>query len=119
MNALLAVTQDPYADDPVAEFANALLTQLGDLTGAGGAVVRVDLGEGEGMTVLARYGRIPRLGQETTPDPLTLGGAASGELELDVPVTSYVQPLAALVAERLSLALENDRLRRLDAPPPG
>lgn len=114
VNALLAVTQDPYADDPVAEFANALLTQLGDLTGAGGAVVRVDLGEGEGMTVLARYGRIPRLGQETLRIPLTLGGAASGELELDVPVTSYVQPLAALVAERLSLALENDRLRRLD-----
>lgn len=114
LNALLEVTQDPYADDPVSEFAHSLLTRLTDLVGAGGGVVRCDLGEGAGATVLARYGRAPKPGESTLRVPLALGGVATGELELDVPATGYVRPLAALVAERLTLALENDRLRRAD-----
>ena len=114
VTALLEITQDPYADDPVGEFATLLLARLVDLVGASGAVVRCDLGEGSGMTVLARYGRIPRLDEEPLRIPLALGGAASGELELDASATAYVLPLATLVAERLSLALENDRLRRAD-----
>lgn len=114
LNALLAITQDPYAEDPIADFATALLTQLVELVGAGGGVVRCDLGEGAGMVVLARYGRAPRTGAPTLRVPLGLGGNATGELELDAPASAHVRPLAALVAERLTLALENDRLRRTD-----
>jgi phosphoserine phosphatase RsbU/P len=114
LNALLAITQDPYAEDPVADFAKALLTQLVDLVGAGGGVVRCDLGEGAGTIVLARYGRAARTGAPTLRIPLGLGSNATGELELDVPASEHVRPLAALVAERLTLALENDRLRRAD-----
>jgi serine phosphatase RsbU (regulator of sigma subunit)/anti-sigma regulatory factor (Ser/Thr protein kinase) len=114
LNALLGITQDPYADDPVSDFAGALLARLADLVGAGGGVVRCDLGEGAGMTTLARYGRPPRPGAPSLRIPLGLGGAASGELELDAPATAYLRPLAALVAERLTLAIENDRLRRAD-----
>jgi phosphoserine phosphatase RsbU/P len=114
LTALLAISPDPYADEPGADFAAALLTRLVDLTGASGGVVRCDLGEGAGPTVLARYGRTPKPGAPTVRVPLALGGSASGELELDTAVSEYVRPLAALAAERLTLALENDRLRRAD-----
>jgi serine phosphatase RsbU (regulator of sigma subunit) len=114
LNALLGIAQDPYADDPVSDFAGALLARLADLVGAGGGVVRCDLGEGAGMTTLARYGRPPRSGAPSLRIPLGLGGGASGELDLDAPATAYLRPLAALVAERLTLAVENDRLRRAD-----
>jgi serine phosphatase RsbU (regulator of sigma subunit)/anti-sigma regulatory factor (Ser/Thr protein kinase) len=114
LNALLEVTQDAYSDDPVGDFASALLTKLADLVGAGGGLVRCDLGEGDGMVPLARYGRPPRPGGSTLRVPLALGRPASGELVLDAPGTAYTRPLAALVAERLTMALENDRLRRAD-----
>jgi serine phosphatase RsbU (regulator of sigma subunit)/anti-sigma regulatory factor (Ser/Thr protein kinase) len=114
LNALLEVAPDPYADDPVGDFATALLARLAGLVGAGGGVVRCDLGEGDGSTVLARYGRAPRPDGSLLRVPLVLGRPARGELVLDVPATADNQPLAALVAERLTLALENDRLRRAD-----
>jgi serine phosphatase RsbU (regulator of sigma subunit)/anti-sigma regulatory factor (Ser/Thr protein kinase) len=114
LNALLAIVPDPYVDDPVKDFAEALLARLADLVGAAGGVVRCDLGEGAGMGVLAKYGRPLRAGGTTLRVGLALGGLANGELELDVPATAYARPLAALVAERLALALENDRLRRAD-----
>ncbi|QSB14906.1 SpoIIE family protein phosphatase [Natronosporangium hydrolyticum] len=114
LNALLDIAPEPYAEDPLGEFAHSLLTKMAELVGAGGGVVRYDLGEGAGPTVLARYGRAPKAGTATLRVPLALGGVATGELELDVPATAYVRPLAALVAERLTLALENDRLRRAE-----
>lgn len=114
LNALLEISQDPYADDPISEFAHALLARLVELVGASGGMVRCDLGEGDGMLVLARYGRTPRLDAPNLRVPLELGGAATGELVLDVPTTSFVRPLAALAAERLTLTLENDRLRRAE-----
>ena len=46
--------------------------------------------------------------------PLTVHRPYAGELELDAAPTGYAQPLATLVAERFSLHLENDRLRRAD-----
>lgn len=114
LNALLEIAPDPYSEDPVGHFATALLTRLADLVGAGGGLVRYDLGEGDGTTVLARYGRAPRAGASTLRVPLALGRPAGGELVLDAPATGYTRPLAALVAERVTLALENDRLRRAD-----
>jgi phosphoserine phosphatase RsbU/P len=114
LRALLEITPDAYADDPVGDFASELLSRLVDLTGASGGTVHCDLGEGAGTTTLARYGRAPRPGMAPVRIPLALGGAASGDLELDATASDYVRPLANLVAERLTLALENERLRRAD-----
>lgn len=114
LNTLLEVAPDPYSDDPVGDFATSLLARLADLVGASGGVVRCDLGEGGGTTVLARYGPPPRPGPATLRVPLALGRPARGELLLDASATGYTRPLAGLVAERLTLALENDRLRRAD-----
>lgn len=114
LSVLLSVAPDQDAEDPTADFAAALLSRLVDFTGAVGGTVRCDLGEGDGPVVLARYGRVPRTGGDTLRVPLSLGGPASGELELDAPAAEYVRPLAALVAERLALALEKDLLRRAD-----
>jgi serine phosphatase RsbU (regulator of sigma subunit)/anti-sigma regulatory factor (Ser/Thr protein kinase) len=114
LNGLLEIAPDPYAEDPVGDFAGALLSRLADQVGAAGGVVRVDLGEGAGPVVLARYGPAPRPGGSSLRVPLALGRPATGELVLDAPATAYNRPLAALVAERLTLALENDRLRRAD-----
>ena len=114
LTSLLQITPDPYADDPVADFAGALLTRLAEHVGAVGAAVRCDRGDGAGTTVLARYGRAARPGMPTLRIPLALGHPASGELELDAPAAEHVRPLAAVVAERVTLTLENDRLRRAD-----
>jgi phosphoserine phosphatase RsbU/P len=114
LTALLEITPDAYADDPVADFAATLLSRLVDLTGASGGLVRCDLGEGAGQANLARHGRTPRAGTAPVRVRLALGGSASGELELDAAPSDYVRPLANLVAERLTLALENERLRRAD-----
>lgn len=114
LTSLLEITPDPYAEDPVHDFASALLTKLAELVGAGAGVIRCDLGEGGGPGVVAKYGRALRSDTPTLRVPLTLGRPATGELELDVPATAYARPLAALVADRVALALENDRLRRAD-----
>ena len=114
LTALLSIQPDPDAENPTVEFAGALLRRLVDLTGAAGGAVRGDLGEGAGPELLARYGRVPRPGTPTVRVPLSLSGGASGELELDAPASDYARSLAALVAERLTLALESDRMRRND-----
>ncbi|SCL24098.1 Serine phosphatase RsbU, regulator of sigma subunit [Micromonospora nigra] len=111
---LLQTAPDPYAEDPLPEFAASLLTRLAEMVGAAGGVVRLDRGDGQGSQVLARYGRQPRTGNELVRVPLTVHRPYAGELELDAAPTAYARPLAVLAAERLSLHLENDRLRRAD-----
>ena len=59
-------------------------------------------------------GRTSSADAPTVDVPLNLTHPASGELVLDAPDTAYVRPLSALVAERISFAIENDRLRRAD-----
>ncbi|GIJ08347.1 SpoIIE family protein phosphatase [Micromonospora andamanensis] len=114
MNALMQTTPDPYAEDPLPDFAAGLLTQVAEMVGAAGGVVRLDRGDGQGAQVLARYGRQPRAGNDLLRVPLAVHRPYAGELELDAAPTAYAQPLALLTAERLSLHLENDRLRRAD-----
>ncbi|GGM20675.1 MULTISPECIES: SpoIIE family protein phosphatase [Micromonospora] len=114
MSELMQTTPDPYADDPLPEFAASLLTRLGEMIGAAGGVIRLDRGDGQGPQVLARYGRHPRPGHELLRVPLAVHRPYSGELELDAAPSGYAWPLAGLTAERLSLHLENDRLRRAD-----
>ncbi len=114
LTALLQVGPDAHADDGLADFAADLLARLARMVGAGGGVVRLDRGDGAGEQQLARYGRSPRPETETVRVPLTVNRPYSGGLELDAPPSGYAGPLATLVAERLSLHLENDRLRRTD-----
>ena len=100
------------SDDTLADFAAELLARLARLTGAAGAVVRLD--RGDGPRQFARYGRTPRDDAETVRVPLSVRRPYAGDLELDAAPTGYAGPLASLVAERLSLYLENDRLHRTD-----
>ncbi|MGW0504614.1 SpoIIE family protein phosphatase [Micromonospora sp. NPDC003241] len=114
MSALMQPTPDPYADDPLPDFATSLLTRVAEMVGAAGGVVRLDRGDGHGPQVIARYGRQPRPGNDLLRVPLAVHRPYAGELELDAAPTAYARPLALLTAERLSLHLENDRLRRAD-----
>jgi serine phosphatase RsbU (regulator of sigma subunit) len=114
MARLLQVRLDPHADDGLDDFAAELLSRLGQMVGAAGGVVRFDWGDGAGPRVLARYGRPPRPGVDTVRVALSVGRPCSGELEVDAPPSGYARPLANLVAERLALTLENERLRRAD-----
>ncbi|GIJ22410.1 hypothetical protein Vlu01_30340 [Micromonospora lutea] len=114
MNVLMQTTPDPYAEDPLPDFAAGLLNRVAEMVGAAGGVVRLDRGDGQGAQILARYGRQPRAGNDLLRVPLAVHRPYTGELELDAAPTAYAQPLAVLTAERLSLHLENDRLRRAD-----
>ena len=114
LTTLLQVTPERNTEESFAEFAGELLARLAGLTGAAGGVVRVDRGDGLGRHILARYGRAPRDDAATIRVPLTVQRPYTGELELDASPSGYAQPLATLVVERLSLHLENDRLRRAD-----
>ncbi|WP_431916513.1 SpoIIE family protein phosphatase [Micromonospora wenchangensis] len=114
MSELTQTRPDPYADEPLTEFATDLLTRVAEMVGAAGGVIRLDRGEGEGPQVLARYGRQPRPGNELLRVPLAVHRPYVGELELDAAPSAYARPLAVLAAERLALHLENDRLRRAD-----
>ncbi|HEV7711344.1 MAG TPA: SpoIIE family protein phosphatase [Asanoa sp.] len=114
MAALSQTAPDPYADDPLPDFAAELLARVAEMVGAAGGVVRLDRGDGAGPRSLARYGRPPRPDDELVRVPLAVNRPYNGELELDAAPSTYARPLAALVAERLSLYVENDRLRRAD-----
>ncbi|MFC8847845.1 MULTISPECIES: SpoIIE family protein phosphatase [unclassified Micromonospora] len=114
MSKLMQTAPDQYADDPLPDFATDLLTRLAEMVGAAGGLVRLDRGDGLGRQVLARYGRTPRAGNELLRVPLAVHRPYAGELELDAAPSTYARPLAVLTAERLSLHLENDRLRRAD-----
>ncbi|MER5702182.1 SpoIIE family protein phosphatase [Micromonospora sp. NPDC002296] len=112
MSELMQTAPDQNAEDPLPEFTTDLLTRLAEMVGAAGGVVRLDRGDGQGTQVLARYGRAPRAGNELLGVPLAVHRPYAGELELDAAPSTYARPLAVLTAERLSLHLENDRLRR-------
>jgi serine phosphatase RsbU (regulator of sigma subunit) len=114
LNALLQINPGRQTDEALAEFATDLLAKLARLTGAAGGVVRLDRGDGLGRQLLARHGRQPRDDADTIRVPLAVHRPYSGELELDAAPTGYAHPLATIVAERFSLHLENDRLRRAD-----
>jgi phosphoserine phosphatase RsbU/P len=111
---LMQVAPDPLAANTVADFAAELLTRAAELVGAGGGAIRLDRGDGAGPELLARYGRPPDGGADAVRVPLSVGRPRSGMLELDAPPSEYAGPIAALVAERVSLHIENDRLRRAD-----
>lgn len=114
LTGLLRSGSDRYSEEGLAELATDLLSRLARLTGAAGGVVRLDRGDGTGRQLLARYGRAPRDNADTIRVQLTVQRPYSGELELDAAPEGYALALATMVAERFSLHLENDRLRRAD-----
>ncbi|GIF17158.1 serine phosphatase RsbU (regulator of sigma subunit) [Actinoplanes teichomyceticus] len=114
LTGLLRSGSERQADEGLGDLATDLLSRLARLTGAAGAVLRVDRGDGMGRQLLARYGRAPRDNADTIRVPLTVHRPYAGELELDAAPVGYAQSLAVMVAERFSLHLENDRLRRAD-----
>ncbi|MFG1881152.1 SpoIIE family protein phosphatase [Micromonospora sp. NPDC049102] len=114
MSELMQTAPDMYADDPLPDFATSLLNRVAEMVGAAGGAVRLDRGDGQGRQLLARFGRQPRPDSELLRVPLTVHRPYTGELELDAAPSAYARPLAVLTAERLSLHLENDRLRRAD-----
>lgn len=114
LTALLQIVPDPQSEEALADFARTVLGRAAELVGAAGAAVRVDRGDGAGPQLLARCGRTPRPDTDLLVVPLAVSRPYSGELEVDAPPSAYVRPLAMLVAERLALHLENDRLRRAD-----
>ncbi|MEV6600433.1 SpoIIE family protein phosphatase [Actinoplanes sp. NPDC051346] len=114
LTTLLQTDPERAGEEALAEFATDLLARLARLTGATGGVLRLDRGDGGGRQVLARHGRTPRTDAATIRVPLAVQRPYVGELELDASPDGYAQPLATIVAERLSLHLENDRLRRTD-----
>ncbi|MBG0565333.1 SpoIIE family protein phosphatase [Actinoplanes sp. NEAU-A11] len=114
LTGLLRSGSDRHTDEGLGDLAADLLSRLARLTGAAGGVVRLDRGDGMGRQLLARYGRAPRDNADIIRVPLTTHRPYSGDLELDAAPVGYAQALATMVAERFSLHLENDRLRRAD-----
>ncbi|HEX5542775.1 MAG TPA: SpoIIE family protein phosphatase [Micromonospora sp.] len=112
--ALMQATPDPHTEDPLPAFAADLLARVAELIGADSGAVRLDRGDGAGWQQLARYGRQPMPEPDQLQLPLAVNRPYRGELKLDTVSSGYAEPLAALAAERLSLHLENDRLRRTD-----
>ena len=104
MSELMQTSPDPYADDPLPDFATDLLTRVAEMVGAAGGAIRLDRGDGQGHQVLARYGRQPRPGNELLRVPLAVHRPYAGELELDAAPSAYARPLAVLAAERLVAA---------------
>lgn len=110
--ALLAIAPGRHAEDTSAEFAADLLRCLAERVGATGAEVRLDRADGAGVRTVATHGSLGDLPSFRLPLPVS--GLWSGELEISAPQTPVTRPLAALVAERVGLFVENERLRLAD-----
>ncbi|MFG2038888.1 SpoIIE family protein phosphatase [Dactylosporangium sp. NPDC048998] len=96
------------------EISEELLQRLCRVIGAQGAALTVD--EGEGPRTAAAYGRVG--GSTDTGRRVPLRVARPWRAELLVAGggnSPYALPLTALVADRLTLLVENHRLRRADA----
>ena len=120
LSAVLAITPDPLAEDSTRRFAVELLRFLLVRAGATSAAVRVDRADGGGLRALASVGEAnnpkPPAGSSSLRVPLPMGRVWSGELEVaGASTTALARSLATLVAERIGLVLENERLRLADA----
>jgi phosphoserine phosphatase RsbU/P len=115
--AALARTELPVGDAAaIGPLASRLLIRLCGAVGALGGAVRLDQADGRGMATVAEHGETDGDAARMLAVPLPVSWPWRGELVLtgpDVP-TPYLNPVAELMAERLGLALENERLRRTD-----
>jgi serine phosphatase RsbU (regulator of sigma subunit)/anti-sigma regulatory factor (Ser/Thr protein kinase) len=117
-----ALTALAHSDLPVSDpamigpLAGRLLARLCGAAGATGGTIRLDQADGRGMGPIAEYGQLSADSARLLAVPLPVSWPWRGELILTGPdaPTPYAGPLAELMAERLGLALENERLRRTD-----
>ncbi|HWB34903.1 MAG TPA: ATP-binding protein, partial [Rugosimonospora sp.] len=89
--------------------AGELLSRLRAATGIDGALLELDRADGRGPVGVLEHGARTA---GTLRLPLPVARPWRGDLVLYGTGTAYAQPLGALVAAQLGLALENDRLRR-------
>lgn len=114
VEALLEIETPLHGDNQVEEFAGQLLDCLGQRVLAAGAVINISHGIDGPQRVIARYGVDPTFVPDALQIPLPVGWPWSGELVLAVADAKHVRPLAALVAQRIGLMLESERLREAE-----
>lgn len=114
----LARTELPLSGDPggIEAHAQRLLARLCGTVGAPGGLVRLDRADGQGLRTLVEYGAPAAAVPEPVRVPLPVSWPWHGDLLVTAPepANPYALPLAELAADRLGLALENERLRRTD-----
>lgn len=114
-DALVALAREPDLGEgaPLSVVGEDLLGRLCPVVGAGGAALLVDEGDGRGTRTVAAYG-LPAGYGVTRRIALRLSRPWQGELVLARTGAGYSEPLATLAAQRLSLLVDNDRLRRAE-----
>ena len=137
---LVHVPEDLRQRLTLPQLLSELLLRLCEVVGAAGGSVFVDAADGHGEQVVARQGTaglpvveapdgiaapetepVPAATEPTEPPtliPLPLPRPLSGRIELhaapDAPLTESWHSLTQLSAERMTIAIENDRLRDMD-----
>jgi len=114
VEALLEIDPPLHGDNQVEDFAAQLLDCLGLRVSAVGAVINVSHGIDTPSRVIARFGSDPAVVPDALHIPLPVGWPWSGELVLAASEAKHMRPLAALVAQRVGLMLESERLREAD-----
>jgi serine phosphatase RsbU (regulator of sigma subunit)/anti-sigma regulatory factor (Ser/Thr protein kinase) len=115
--AALAHSELPVGDSAaIGPLAVRLLARLCGAVAADGGTVRLDQGDGQGTLPIAEYGEPAGPATRLIRAELPVSWPWSGELVVTAPPvpSPYTRPLVRLMAERLGLALENERLRRTD-----
>jgi phosphoserine phosphatase RsbU/P len=106
--ALLTVAPALQSRLPLDQLVTELLARCHDATAAAGGAIEYDAGDGTGAQILAKFGDV---GNIALAAPLPLTAPATGKLLLaGEPLPSW-RPLAELVAERIALAVQIDRMR--------
>ncbi|GAB3996455.1 hypothetical protein GCM10029992_16600 [Glycomyces albus] len=106
--ALLTISPALQSRLPVEQLVSELLARLHDATAAEGGLIEFDSGDGAGRRVLASFGDAAEPSVEVAM-PLT--APATGHLALAGKADPEWRALAQLTAERVSLALQIDRMR--------
>ncbi|WP_051704548.1 SpoIIE family protein phosphatase [Glycomyces sp. NRRL B-16210] len=106
--ALLTVAPVLQSRLPVDQLVTELLARCHDATAAAGGAIEYDAGDGTGAQILAKFGDV---GSITLTVPLPLTAPACGKLLLAGDPQPSWRPLAELVAERIALAVQIDRMR--------
>jgi phosphoserine phosphatase RsbU/P len=115
--AALAHSELPVGDSAaIGPLAVRLLARLCGAVSADGGAVRLDQADGRGTVPIAEYGGPPEPGTRQIRAALPVSWPWSGELVVRAPEvpSPYTRPLVRLMAERLGLTLENERLRSTD-----
>ncbi|MEU6858229.1 SpoIIE family protein phosphatase [Glycomyces sp. NPDC046736] len=106
--ALLTVAPALQSRLPVDQLVTELLARCQDTTGATGGAIEYDSGDGTGAQILAKFGDVASVAIAV---PLPLTAPACGKLMLAGEARPDWRPLAELVAERVALAVQIDRMR--------